>query len=459
MITPEMKAAADALLTWRGVADFGASDVLVWWRVPGKQIGVAFRGDAPRIQRSVLEYDRRMMPNRSYQRGGLGHLDESLQKALGVNEGQRLDTPNAYYAEVLSAVNTAVSARLGLEDWNVVSVLMPNEGSPWVPGSKQTEYYSAKKRKVFVTSAPSWALEGEYRGDNGQERGLIADVCTLSPVLEPERASGEAVVGRLKGIEFFSTHSLRLDRATREETIASIKRCGGLLYPSLAVGHLPASIFGPVSLFTDVRLPLLSVKPYKERGRYPIVLYGYDVWTETTSHFLGRFARDLFLQLTGNGDNDPRYLAVLGPVVGGGGGPVEESGEASPVVATTSKLATILARRAKVWNAQVTNVDAVRDAFWNKPERYPYLEAKVHVRLPLSVFRLATAPEPLGGQAQAFLRAVGYAGPLALVQLGSVRLEDIAVKDQATYEFSWAVRRAVLEYAAGNPRATVEIVT
>jgi hypothetical protein len=457
-ITPEMKAVADALLGWTGTSRFGASDVLVWWRNPSRgRVGIAFRGDALRIERAVLLYDRQMMANQVFQRSQrLGFLDQDLQRVLDVDVGQTMGTPDEVYTEVLSAVERTAGEKLMEEDVSVT--LMPNEGAPWVPGTAATEFYSAKKHRAMVSPAPSWAIEGTWREDGEDHKGPVADVCALVAPLAEER-TGTAAVGRLRGVEFFATHSFDPMGRGRdvEKVIASIQRCEGLLYPSLAVGHLPASIFGLVSLFCDVRLPLLGIKPYKMgRGNYPVVLYGHDTWTDTTSHFLGVFARELFLQLTGNSDRDVRHMAVLGPALSSGG-PVDE--EAS-LIGSITKLGATLAKRTKVWKERA-DVDAVTNAHWNQPERYPYLEAKVHARLPMSKFVLATAPVALKEPALRFLRAIGYAGPLALVDLGDVALQAITSRgdSQAVYDYAWRVRQAVLELAEKDPRFAVDIVS
>lgn len=473
--TPDMRDVADRLLKWPGLGYFGANDVLVWWRNAEKgYVSIALRGDALKIQKHVLDPDREMLrnlpPERWQQQEHRGSFDRGMQRALGVDVGQTMSTPDEAYFVALDGIETAVVAALGLEEKfqypSVFVTLMPNEGAPWNPGSAETEWYSAKKRKIFKTSKPSWVIEGDVRNtETGRdEKGLVADVCALvNPV--SARGCGLAVVGDLRGLQIFATHSFSLSgRGPEEDTAANIQRCGGLLYPSLAVGHLPASNFGPLTLFADVRLALLGTKPYKERGgRVEVPLYGTDVWTETTSHFLSAFARDLFLQLTGNPGaggvtNAPRYMAVLGPAIGGSGGPAADDGRGA-LIPTTTKLASVLGKRMKLWNEKA-DVKALTDQYWNKPERYPYLEAKVHAKVPADCFPLAAAPEPLQASALKFLRAIGYAGPLLLVStegLSDTFLEGTS-HDEHTFAYAWRMRRAVLEYVADKAQHVVKVI-
>lgn len=465
--TAEMKDVAERLLAWSNQR-FGRlfSDVVIWWRNPEKgHVSLAFQGDALSIERNLLVPE--MLRNPTFSRGGIGYLDESLQKALGVEVGQTMDTPDVGYYFMLDGVETAVSAKLELEEKfqypSVFATLLPKEGSPWNTGSAATEWYSAKKRKVFRTTKPSWVIEGTVRDpETGRDKkDLVADVCSLvDPV--SARACGTAVVGDLRGMQFFATHSFSLGgRGPEEETAAAIAKCGGLLFPSIAVGHLPANNFGPLTLFADVRLALLSTKPYKQssRGRIEVPLYGTDVWTETTSHFLSSFARDLFLQLTGNPSDEssltqaPRYMAVLGPRIGGSGGPVSEEADRGIVVSTT-RLAKLLQKRMKLWTEKA-DPKTTTERYWDQPERYPYLEAKVAAKVPMDCFPLAAAPEKperLAKAALAFLRTAGYAGPLLLVNTDGLSqdfLEGTSF-DPDLYEYAWRMRRAVLEFVAGK---------
>lgn len=469
-----MRAVADALLKWNGLGHFGATDVLIWWIDAARfEVKVALQGDAMRISKYVLDDGREMMRNvpAHGQRGGPGHLDTSLHHALGVDVGQTMSTPDEAYHEVLRGVGTAVAEALKLEEqataangkgyFGVSVTLMPKEGVPWVEGSKTTEYYSAKKRKTFTSTKPAWVVRGTYRDpDSGQDKeGLVADVCTLVAPVEA-RACGTAVIGELGGLRFFATHSFDLNRrGPAEESAANIARCGGLLYPSIAVGHLPASIYGTLSLFADVRMPLIDVKPYKTRGaRYEVALYNTDTWTETTSYFLGTFARTLFLQLTGNDSEQVGFMAVLGPTLGGTGSP-HRDGEKIKPVASTMQLKSLLAKRMKLWKEDVDQKQIVED-YRTSPERYPYLEAKVHAKVPLDCFPLAVAPIVYKEPALKFLRTAGYSGPLAFVDTTGIDMSSIAMGNmEATYRYSWRVREAVLALAAQNPKMIVDIIT
>jgi hypothetical protein len=456
-----LTAVADALLRWRGTSMLGAKDVLVWTKAP-MRVGVAFRGDALRLERAALL--RGLRNRRSRRDEYRGELDLALQDALGVDVGQTMsEDDEVHISEVMDGVGRvvgrALEAQVGLATGSirVDATLMPEQGSPWVLGQRVTPYYSAARGKMLATKAPDWGIEVEIR-DHGKKLG--ADFCKLSPVIEPGR--DPHVVGDVRGEGFVVTHSFDMEMRGKARgeamTVASrVKDCGGLLFPSLAVGMVPATIFGLVVLAADVATVLPSMRPYKKRGAWPVVVYSTDTWTTTTSEVVTHGSVALFEELTGNrtfGIYGEHHFWTLGPPVSEGGG--LGAPESFKLVASTRELATAIARRRKKWPMDLTapQMAALQERYATTEDYYPYLEAKVNGVVQLGCFPLALAPEWQAEDTAQFLRVAGFRGALAPVHVA--RDVERLLRDERTpwddrkaaeWHYAWAARDVLAAWA------------
>lgn len=457
--------AADLLQGWtHGLNVLGAKEVLAW--DDGPRIRLAFRGDALRIELRCLVHP--MLPNPDFA------LDLSLQRALGLEprverrgwrvvdiSPQTMDESQAHLSEVLGTISDLLSGALEQpEDADspfTAPALMPLEGSPWVAGSKRgTPYYNARTGQVEITPKPSWLIEVEVTEPGSSERhpDFGADFCQLLPRIEPSPAPALGLRTRT-GQPAFLTHCFGLTArgTTAWDKLKSIKRCGGWLFPSLALGHLPAVMFGPLVLAFDPALALAGMKPYRQpKGRWPVVTYTTDVWTETLGSFLGQSAHVLYQQLTGYwspGISGQPHLYILGPPVEFDGGPA-----AGQIVRTTAKLRAELTRRQKRWprGLAAAQLEAQREA--EGVSHYPYLEVKAHGIVTPAGLVAACAPRSDVRALQAFLRRLGVDVPVVAIPLSDHErqaLESPHAHPELTYAYAWSVQDALAELAHRTP--------
>lgn len=451
--TAEMKALADALYHSPARDRIGAKDVLVW--ATGRsfagegQVVVAFSGDPLRMKNYVLA---RGVPNFR------NSFDLDLQRALGLpGETNDRGFPRSQYfpdGAVLAGDLTdgiaALSNQVLGTGQAVVVTLIPTEGVPWSPENTPTPSYSAQHGTVSVASRPDWVRKVEIAGEPQQ---LGADFCAHSPFVGG--CPGGAVVAAMdrsrSPVVFIATHSLSLEegQATRATAVA-IKQCGGLLFPSVAVGMVPATNFGELVLVADVMAVLQGLRPYKKRGRWPITVYASDAWTATTSTFVGRGAVELFEELTGSPDSDWIYKSdfwALGPPI---------ADEKARVIPSTKKLRSVLSRREKLYPRTATADDlrATRMSHFDREGAYPYVEAKVNAIMEMSCFPLAVVPRGQATRSRRFLKAAGWAGDLLTVA-PPLAEEYGSGGRHHSWDYAWRVRDAVIKWAAKHGSVTV----
>ena len=471
-VTPKMVEAADRLQAWSGLHQLGVDEVLIWSR-GHDHVGVAMRGDALRIERYAL----RATAEDGQPIRNVDHFfDIALQRAMGFDArperhghyvsiedglGQLLDDDSTSAAQVLDAIAKCVRYYLDPERApdelpQVSATLMPKQGAPWtpLPGQTTTTYYSAKKQREHVSEKPPWIIEAKTREG---VPALGADFCQIAPRIE--QCGEGSVIGRLpKGLGFMVAHSMSLAGGgavkgkTLDDNAKAIKRCGGLLYPSLSVGEIPASNFGPYTLVADVGVALAGLKPYREgRGNWPITVYSSDVWTETSSAFFGEAAVALYEQLTGTWEVEPyayEHMWVLGPLW-----EAQERATFAPGAALVRDVATLqrkLAQRSAQWPRGMA-----REAFSQLREEtesehwYGYAEAKSAAVISLACFPVAVCPAALEAPFKKMLRAAGWKGVVLAIRTDPAFTKTLVEGDNYDgYLWAWMVRDAVHEYAA-----------
>lgn len=463
-IPDQIRAIADALLGWRATKDLGATDVLAWWRDDRLLIG--FRGPALQIESRALrgEFD-----NRSHQ------LEASLLTALGQPmtveywpgsrkvrdiSPRRMDAGMVGAQVVLDGVERTVDAMAG--DEISTCVLLPDNGAPWNVGDRQTPYYSARRRKILFGSQPAGLVDVVTR-DHGHMPGV--DFCTIAPAVRFDYGGIVGVFrGRAAGMGgWLVTHSFSLGgRGPSDQTSDSIRGCGGLLYPSLAVGMLPASKYGSCCLFARLRVALQGLKPYKTRARgpWPVVTYATDAATETTTSFKQDASHELFQQLTGGWSPDYSsfgHMYVLGPAISTQ--PWDPDAGELKIATSTAEVARVLSRRAKAFRRDMSQDELV--AIQQTPDRFPYLESKVNGVLSLDeTVPLAACAEHEQQEASAFLRRAGYKGMIISVpQSDKERKALESGEEWAQYDYSWRLRDLVMELAKAQPAMIEEVLT
>jgi len=467
MIPDALKQAAQRLLAWDGTRRIGASDVLAWVRkgVPC----FAFGGDSVNLESHV--FANRAWPNQDYR------VDIGMQKAMGFEVsvehwersyrvrsfesdiGQTMSEGEADVGEVFESIQRVVSEALGGKE--VFIALLAKEGQPWNWGETSTPYYSAKKNRVLAGVAPPGVFEVEMidRDTEKKVRRPAVDLCLHAGVVAPNRP--EPIVAIAKGMQLLLTHSFNLDIRSLE-IASAVHQCGGLLFPSMALGEIPASAFGTVSLFASVSTVLEGLKPYRTgRGAWPVTLYRTDAWTGGTTEFATLGATTLFEQLTGYYEvdvylNDRAHMWTLGP-------PTTTTGISGDVPVTTIKSTTemisALSKRTKLWTRKMTK--ARMDQLSARPtDRYPYLEAKSNSVLSPACFPLAVGPTQHAKRAAEFLGEAGFRCELLTIDVEPGALDAMVKRGDnlLTYEYAWVVRDVALAWADRN-RMTVGVMT
>lgn len=459
----QLKQLVDAMAQWEGARRIGAPEVIAW-RTGGKGFGsvrLAFRGDPLRITRNLLTSEA-PLTNRVYRGQYVGELDRAMERALGIELGQIFTTGEIYPYDFVAGVQTAANhylEHLGVEDADelVEVTLMPKQGAPWVVGTKSTSFVSSRKARPQKSKRPEALIELDI--DEGQaqlddiDEPLGIDPCAFAAHVD--RCNVGALLGSLadrgKTIDFIVTHSFAVTNPRFVDAAERIAACGGLAFPSLAVGEIAASNFGEVALVADVGLLLEGLRPYRGRGKWPVSVYATDAWTVRTRGIFTTGAHELFVELTGQPTNwtYKQDMWVLGP-------PVED--HKADLVMTTKKLRKELKERYGLWPRELDNeqiVEIMEEMLAQEgighmiaPAKYPYLEAKVNGIVPLSCFPLAVCPKALAPQAKKFLRTSGWNGVLAEVDFPAFHEVDF-VQDgrDLRYDYGWEVRDVVDELA------------
>jgi hypothetical protein len=478
-ILKEFKDVADILQGWEaGKNSIGYSEVLVWLPKDDayKGICVAFRGDALRIE---LRSFRTMLINNQ------DHcLDLNLQRIFGFSDvepktrindrwstrvigvsggvGQTMTAPDEHISQVLNAVSVVVTEyleRRGLAGFEVWPTLMPNEGYPWEPGTTVTPYYSAKTRRVELGQKPDWITKVEVRSDQGGYMKVPgADLCKIVPTLKSDPGGSVMIHDPSKNLDFMVTHAFDFFRTDVgwKEISKLINGCGGLLFPSLGVSQIPAAAIGLIVFAIDPLVVLQGLKPYRSgRGRWPVVLYAVDAWTETTHTFLGEAAALTYAQLTGQWQpgvyTQDHHFYVLGPRI------VVPEQKGNMRIDDTKRLSSVIAHRAKVWHRGLSaeQVEAFRDV-WT-PDRYPYLESKVNGIVGIDALTACVVPSFLMSQAEKMLTAINFRGVVLPIRVSGERAKALKQGSDygVLYEYSWQVYDAIAEYARSSGRVEI----
>ena len=469
-IRQEFKDVADILQGWeRGHNLFGYDEALVWRHKHG--IGIALRGDALKIEMHVFELQ--MFRNEEH------YLDSDMQRQFFGNEiqilrssptrypsihggiGQSMSEPDAHFSEVLDGIESAIReflSRRGVEV-DVHVTLMPDEGSPWEPGDRITKYYNAKTHKVEATPAPKWLTQVKVRNEEGNYVKVPgADFCKIAPALHAEPDGPVMVHDSAKNIDFMMTHGFDFFRpgVGWKEISGFINRCGGLLFPSVGIGQIPAAAIGIVVFVLDTGVVLQGMKPYRSgRGRWPVVTYTTDAWTETTRDFLGEASYIAFQQLTGQWVPNiygQTHFYVLGPRISRTS---EDIG--GELVLDTKKLSSVVSRRARVWQRDLTGTEINDLGSELTVNRYPYIEAKVNGIVAVDALSACAVPSFLSRPVGAMLRAIGFQGTLLSIRVTSAEAKALEAGTDlpVLYDYSWRVHDAVSEFAHSTSRIEI----
>lgn len=333
--------------------------------------------------------------------------------------------------------------------------LIIDPGYPWPeddhPG---LVYWSSKQGRLIEAERPGWLMPVEKDDGSGKTR-LGVNPCRVFPAepVEPwalwaKAAKQDLIVAHSMSLlapgEGFRFHK-QMDMA-----IEGIRSCGGLLFPSLSVGPVPASNFGPITLVGHMGMVLDGLRPFKERGTDATSwVYAHDAWTTSTRELMSNVAVRLFDELHGHEDYAYGYhIWSIGPPSEWFGGPSEGS---SPLH-TFSELLKAVKRRSSVFKREITREQfaAVNEAVQGTVDKYAYSEAKARRVLAINEFPALVAPDTLGAQVRAFAKGVGYKGKIVLLPdtLDVTRDDEPSEdSDYKRFQWSWLVADAVKRLA------------
>lgn len=442
---------------------FGAKDVLIWYSRTG--INVAFKGDALRME--LVSFGNKLDRNKEEHfetPGYTSRIKRSLISSLGVDDVSAIDGDYEHITNVRDGIEGAIFDFLhshGELEEDINWTLMPNQGNPWNIGDSKTYYYSASKKKVLEGYSPKDIYEVTI--DN--EKYIAANVCKVVPTFSASKGS---IVGICSdGSNVFASHTLSATRYDPEygtidtkwtagfdvdtkTKIQEISKCGGFIFPSLALGPVAANTFGKITLVSYLEFVLSSLRPYKsKKGAWPVTVYDTDAWTVRTSEIVSTHASELFDQLTGAW-KIPTYsyqlhFGVLGPKV------TEESGPSeAKAIRDTKKLQALIKRRIKAWSRNATENSLRKAIESDKRNQYPYLEAKVNGVYSLDSFPLAVIEKRQYEISKQFLSAIGWKGDLITIdeQTGThYKSNPVGGYSADLLKYSWLVHDAVVAYA------------
>lgn len=341
--------------------------------------------------------------------------------------------------------------RLGSELYDVIGeesrlTAIPEPGYPW-PTAGDT-FVSAKNRKPQRSPRPEWLLPENIVDRSRDVDSPGVNLCRFIPEVPAKARSGALTMRWGNGADDVAivTHSFGFERGDSLAQARRIADCGGLLLPSLAVGPVPASAFGPATLVCDVGVVLRSLKPSRPRGEQAYVdLYAGDAWTTGVGEIFGGGAVGAFEQLHGHEDwiYAQHVWSTGAPVAG------ELSGGHSdvPLVETETALMRGLKQLAAAWSRTPTRAGlkarerAVAGIGATKLSN-PYFEAKGNYLFSMRNFPLCAVGEDNFERAQEFLKVAGFDGhvipvPAAYAPGGEVH------RDVETLEYAWALADAI----------------
>jgi hypothetical protein len=390
-------------------------------------------------------------------------LDRLARRVFGQDADIFAYDNNIHFSEFLQRLANLLPG-------SVTLTFIPEPGYPWPVRS----YWDAKKKRAVTPERPGWLIEVADRdaSPGSPSRPLHGvNPCLVFPAKPVVATKHEPVMGMLGGSPVMVAHSMSFTpNDPMTERASSIRACGGLLFPSLSVGPIPAANFGYGCLVARLGLVIDSLKPYRSRGDDPSVwVYGTDVWSGTVKSFMESMARDLFDELHGHDDYVYGHgFAILGTPRVSFGGP----SEGNEALDKTSQLKRAIQRRLKPW-AKVRTPEAfarLNQELGGTDEKYVYCEAKGRETIALTQFPYLVVPDAsdrgtwgagarhrsVVEMAKEWAVAAGYTGTIVPVEWHEIPDSSGTFYDREWDQWLWAHRVAEV---VRELRSVVEITT
>lgn len=309
-------------------------------------------------------------------------------------------------------------------------------GYPWP--AEGDRYWSARDQEWKRSDRPGWLITVQ---DEQASYPNSVNPCAIFPPDATKTAPGGAVAGDLDGMTIMVTHSLSLPPTTgfnprnpetpfnRLSVMHGVNECGGFLLPSLSVGPIPATNFGPIVFVAHLELVLASLAPYRSGSRMPCWVYGSDAWTLTTGDLLTATSSELFAEFHGGADWMSRYVAALGVPPASWSNQEDKWHEP---LKTTKQLATSIKRQLRGWTKSLTRASFDRQS--EDPTRYAYTEAKAREVVRLDDFPFIIAPQSMRMRVERFVADTEYTGQVIFGDMPDVRGD----RERAYEHYLWA---------------------
>lgn len=378
--------------------------------------------------------------NRGHNRSGNGYLETIAGQFFGDEHGHNgyWHDDKIYPHDILSGLAANIRHYLGVdeEEITIEVILMPIQGRPWwgTPGA----FYSVKSKGWLPAEKPSWEIgpvevqvSGEYKNV------MVADLCKVSPRLEPKEGWDRSVYLPSGKDRIIFTHSFHLENHpdSEEDLDAAIQiaSCGGLLYPSIAIGTMPAHDFLGATLFLSPWSVMDGVRDKDSRTK----VYNTDAWTPTTRGLITEYAYRWYQELCGLQDSQDYMYNWWNFFMSDGLNEdyTNDSGaaESTMLIKKESQVLKAASRRAKSWPLEKMkkDIDVAKliqkneapvvsryrpDELVRSPEFYPFLEAKMSYVVTFGCVMFAAVPDYKEKLYRRFLASAGYKGPFVVYE-------------------------------------------
>lgn len=420
----------------------------VAWDAPG--LRVAWIMDPKRMRNAGVDHEGRL-PFR-------GRYASMIFEREGVRAETLKYEDEMVMADFLQRVANELYGFTGGEEPIAVSII-PEPGYPW---PAPDGYYSAKKGRWLDSPRPEWLFSENIVDEARRIDSPGVNLCELfREPLGYEMGAEVVRYGRKADDFFLVTHAMgTIEGTTRygsvegvagwEQNAQKVMECGGLIFPSLAIGPIPATNFGVGVLIADAGVVLNSLKPNLKRGmKPPSTVYSSDAWSGRTGDFFVDTAVAAFEQLHGHSDymyytdlnvwplGAPRAWALAGP------------GSLAEEIYKTSTLKRELKERFRIWTRDLSpeETEELREEVSLTKARYGYLEAKVNGIMKMNEFPFAAVPPQQEEGFRRFLDITGFEGELLVVDLPDELLEVMLPSWNPT-DLSYERREAITTWAA-----------
>lgn len=426
----EIEVAVRLKLLMDGLFPKAVDDVLCWHR--GSRVVYGFRGRGWDLyRRFMVRFPIQAREPHGLERRSAAYM--GIQQKVTVHGHRVYLSPQfgsdgeTYLQEFFTMLQDMVSFALyGESDGDLYPsvTVLPYPGEPLDADALPLPYFSAAKRK-FVQPArkrPFWVLARSPEESPELGRWTV-NFCAIARGTPGEengvRLGTLRVAHGKKTATMMLAHSISLEEIEEGLFRPRVKSCGGMLYPSLSLGPLPATNFGEVVLVFDprmVRAALGSQASLLRRDVPPdLSIYDSDAQTVDAVGLDKRYGALAYKELAGQRTNlvevEDRRILSLGPMLSEGTGEVYAT-DVEPIH-SASALAKVSLQKESFYRSIADAKDPgplVARSMDSTFYRYGYLEAKSSTVVSLKNVVAIVAPNQRAVRAGELLAPLGFEG-------------------------------------------------